>query len=264
MKKVLSGDSGPVPEAFGSRLLAGIGEKRVTGRGVALAGALTMLALALFGITGVIWMLAGDGDGLGRAMAHYAPADVTGLPADEYSEMADMISGYLVGRLDEFQYTLVNTDGEHYNCFHNYEQIHMADCRSLLRLTRRTEIFCLILGAAGLILLLTLKKLKKRKRRSFAAAGLKALAGLGAVCLILGIWALVNFDGLFVTFHRIAFRNDHWLLNPETDMLIRLMPEELFIHLGLKGLPLAGGWILLLAGGCWFGKQKRKGLLPED
>ena len=245
----------------GLRQKAGPGEKRKTGRGSTLAGALTMLALAVFGITFVVRMLAEDAGGLGRAMAHYAPAEVTGLPADEYGEMADMISGYLNGRLDEFQYTLVGTNGEHYTCFHNYEQIHMADCRRLLRLNRVVEVFCLILGIAGLVLMATMKK---RKRRRFAAGGLKALIALGAVLLGLLLWALINFDGLFVTFHRIAFRNDLWLLDPRTDMLIRLMPAELFVHLGLKGLLPAGAWYALLTLGCWFGKVKRKGLLPED
>ena len=221
MDREYSGETRAPKGPSGAGWTAGVKEKWHSGRGIALAGALTMLALALFGITGVILMLAGDGDGLERAMSHYAPADATGLPADEYGEMADMISGYLNGRLDEFQYTLVGTNGEHYTCFHNYEQIHMADCRRLLRLNRVVEIFCLILGAAGLVLMATMKK---RKRRRFAAGGLKALIALGAVLLGLLLWALINFDGLFVTFHRIAFRNDLWLLDPRTDMLIRLMP----------------------------------------
>ena len=53
---------------------------------------------------------------------------------------------------------------------------------------------------------------------------------------VLVLWAVADFDGLFLTFHRLAFRNDLWLLNPRTDLLIRLMPEDLFIDLGLKGL----------------------------
>ena len=33
----------------------------------------------------------------------------------------------------------------------------------------------------------------------------------------------------------MAFTNDGWLLNPGTDMLIRLMPEDFFISLGIRG-----------------------------
>ena len=61
--------------------------------------------------------------------------------------------------------------------------------------------------------------------------------------------ALIDFDGLFVTFHRIAFTNDGWLLNPRTDLLIRLMPESFFIRLGLIGASWAIAGPLLLETG---------------
>ena len=54
--------------------------------------------------------------------------------------------------------------------------------------------------------------------------------------MILIIWALADFNGLFVTFHKVAFRNDGWLLNPKTDLLIRLMPTAFFVRLGIRGL----------------------------
>ena len=68
------------------------------------------------------------------------------------------------------------------------------------------------------------------------------------------IWALADFDGLFVTFHRVAFSNEGWLLDPRTDLLIRLMPTNFFVALGIRGLiralviptglGLAAGWML--------------------
>ena len=33
---------------------------------------------------------------------------------------------------------------------------------------------------------------------------------------------------MFVGLHRLIFTNDNWLLNPATDMLIRMMPQALF------------------------------------
>ena len=44
----------------------------------------------------------------------------------------------------------------------------------------------------------------------------------------LAVWGIVNFDGLFVTFHKVAFTNDLWLLNPNTDVLLALMPLPFF------------------------------------
>ena len=52
--------------------------------------------------------------------------------------------------------------------------------------------------------------------------------------MVLLIWGLIDFDGLFTAFHRIAFTNDGWLLDPRTDLLIRLMPTELFVRLAVR------------------------------
>ena len=51
---------------------------------------------------------------------------------------------------------------------------------------------------------------------------------LAAVTALI-VLACIDFDSLFVLFHKVAFTNDLWLLNPQTDLLIRLMPIEFFI-----------------------------------
>ena len=33
--------------------------------------------------------------------------------------------------------------------------------------------------------------------------------------------------------HRIFFRNDYWIFDAETDPVIRMLPEEFFLHCGL-------------------------------
>ena len=40
----------------------------------------------------------------------------------------------------------------------------------------------------------------------------------------------------FVLLHKLLFTNDLWLLNPQTDLLIALMPEGMFMHLALQVL----------------------------
>ena len=70
---------------------------------------------------------------------------------------------------------------------------------------------------------------------------LRGMIGTAGLAVILIIWALADFDGLFVTFHRLAFTNDGWLLDPRTDLLIRLMPVNFFITLGTRIL----GWVLI-------------------
>ena len=44
-----------------------------------------------------------------------------------------------------------------------------------------------------------------------------------------------GFEGLFVQMHEVLFANDLWLMNPETDIIIRMMPQPLFEQALLGG-----------------------------
>jgi len=53
--------------------------------------------------------------------------------------------------------------------------------------------------------------------------------GLLTILLIaLSFLALTNFESTFTKFHEIMFTNNLWLLNPATDKLIVMYPENFF------------------------------------
>ena len=199
-------------------------------------GILAAVCWLVFGITGVIRWVAGDGGLLAAEMLRTAPPEKTGLPEKDYPGVGAMTAEYLTGKREAFQYAVAQgTDGT--SCartevFQEHEAAHMADCRGLIRLNTALCIGCgiaaLLLTAAGLI--------RPAGRREFLGGMVRGMLGTTGAAVILVIWALVNFDGLFVTFHKAAFRNDGWLLNPKTDLLIRLMPTAFFIRLGIRGL----------------------------
>ena len=62
---------------------------------------------------------------------------------------------------------------------------------------------------------------------------------------ILALLACIDFDSLFILFHKVAFTNDLWLLNPQTDLLIRLMPIEFFVSYAAI---IGGLWLLGMVG----------------
>ena len=77
-----------------------------------------------------------------------------------------MVADYLMGRKDTFQYYFNDADGNMVVCFSPHEENHMADCRTLIRLTGLLRWF---LGAAALILLgvgVVLRKYRKSWRAS--------------------------------------------------------------------------------------------------
>ena len=225
-------------------------------RGSRAAGAGAAICWTLFVITLVIRLTAGNGGLLAAEMMENAPPERTGLPETEYPGVGEMTAGYLTGKRDEFQYTFTNVSGEEYVCFQPHEAAHMADCRGLILLDGWV---CLGTLAAGLGLAAAGLR-RKENRGDFLRGILTGLGILAAVAAGMAIWAAVNFDGLFVTFHRVAFRNDGWLLDPRTDLLIRLMPESFFIRLGLRGgaISLAGAAALAAAAGIGLYLRKKR------
>lgn len=202
----------------------------------ALCGVLLSLAAAVTALAFLIDGLGGSAPLMHSLMERYAPPAYTQLPAEHYPAMAEMITDYLSGREKTFQFSFTDADGVSYQCFHDDEQQHMADCLALFVLDR-TVLLC---ASAALVLLglgaWALRDQRRNTARGFLWGSLLVLL----VLTVLALWAAVDFDGLFVLFHRLSFANDLWLLNPQTDLLIRLMPTAFFIHYAAI---LGGTWL---------------------
>ena len=169
-------------------------------------------------------------DGLGsdqplmlNLMERYAPSPRTGLPSEEYAGMCRMITDYLSGARDTFQYRFT-TRGLTYEAFQKHEIRHMEDVRALFLLERRVLLACAALVAVSGLWLV------KRRRTTASLRGLRD-SGLLILALLasLGILAAADFGTFFTGFHELFFTNDLWLLNPRTDLLIRLMPTPFFM-----------------------------------
>lgn len=68
-----------------------------------------------------------------------------------------------------------------------------------------------------------------RKKKEYQFLKWIPLLAFGIVAVIL-IWALIDWEGLFVTFHHIMFQNDYWLFDPCTDPIINFLPDVFFFH----------------------------------
>lgn len=176
-----------------------------------------------------------------RAAYGWTDAGVTqavGLTAQAQAELAEEITQYFRGKraeLDMEADVLDVSTGEtrRQAAFGERERAHMADVRGLLDLARR------LMGALALTALIAAtaaqvatKKADAREaaRACFTGTWVGALI-LAVPALCLAIWGAVDFTSLFWAFHSLAFTNDLWLLNPATDLLIRMMPEGLFVSL---------------------------------
>ena len=208
-----------------------------------IAGFVLALALALLMLALIIDALGASAPLMQQLMEQFAPPAATGLPAEEYPGMAQMITRYLAGAHDTFQYTWTNSEGVTYLAFRDYEQQHMADCFQLFVLCRKVA---LCAAAVVAVCLLAVWKLLDRRKaaRGFLCGGIMTVAAV----LALVVWGTVDFDALFILFHHLSFDNGLWLLNPATDLLIRLMPTSFFVtYAAMLGVGWLGGMLLVLA-----------------
>ncbi|MBN1157644.1 TIGR01906 family membrane protein [Candidatus Woesearchaeota archaeon] len=121
------------------------------------------------------------------------------------------IIGYLKGREDLS------------NFFNSREKAHMADVKNLFDRLNFYYYLCLLLVIANIYLL----SRKKDFLGNVADSFLFSTAGVMFISLIIFFFRS-NFSNWFTDFHLLFFTNDLWLLNPETDKLIVLLPEQFF------------------------------------
>lgn len=118
------------------------------------------------------------------------------------------------------------------------EQQHMLDVRALVHLAQTLSKGFMTV-AAGMAVVIAWTGARE-KRRGMPAG---TLVGVGLIALgVFGVYAMLNaqgFEALFVRFHELLFTNDLWLMNPETDILIRMMPQLLFVRAGQELVRLA-------------------------
>ncbi|MBQ8161983.1 MAG: TIGR01906 family membrane protein [Clostridia bacterium] len=222
-------------------------KKRTTGIVNLCTGAVLSVSFFLFVLATALRLLGTSPGVMLPLMKHTAPPERTGLTADMYAPVVDMITGYIRGEEEAFQYVLEGQDGARYLLFHDYEQAHMQDVKDLFSLARSVQ----LVSGCILILCVALAIWHRRAREIYRGI----LFGEGIlVCVLLGlgIWGMVNFNGLFITFHLLLFSNGLWFLNPATDLLIRLMPTEFFVLCGavVFSVCLTGMLILLCLSLC--------------
>jgi len=114
--------------------------------------------------------------------------------------------------------------GEKRDLFNNREIAHMKDVKQLVR-----GVYVLALVSAAYLAAMIIVGFGWQKAR-FVPALAKRLTWGGGLTLILmvvfGIAALVGFDSVFLKFHQLSFANDLWRLDPRTDYLVRIFPQD--------------------------------------
>jgi len=141
---------------------------------------------------------------------------------DDLKIIVKNISNYLKGDLDNLEFKITYDDNERLT-FNERETSHMVDVKNIFLFINKLKIYiiALILFCAFLIR-------KKYLLNSIYYSGVISIISAFVFVFILNS---NNFNSVFIKFHELVFTNDLWILYPETDLLINLLPLNFFISI---------------------------------
>lgn len=113
--------------------------------------------------------------------------------------------------------------------FNEIEILHMEDVRDLFDLARMIK----YIGIA-IIILGVYYFYKNKEILYMAKTFLYGLLSNHILLLIIGFLAYRDFNKYFTYFHHIFFTNDLWILDPSTDLMIQMLPEEFFSGMAIN------------------------------
>jgi len=206
-----------------------------------LASALASLAVMLVLITTNVRLATNSISLYAFLFERHNVSERTGISPDGLRTVGTQVQAYFSTEVGPL-YVEAEVYGLRRPLFSEAEVAHMADVKGLFHLTWRVQ------GASGLFLLLMVIAAAVRFRggawyvlatwtRNGAALTAATVAAVGAV-------SAVAFGPLFTLFHRLGFRNDLWLLDPRTDLLVQFFPfgfwRDVTLLIGLAAVVEAG------------------------
>ena len=187
-----------------------------------IATVLFVVAVPVFLVTANVRFVASDTWFHQQGFRQYDVDETTGIGF----EQLDAADDNLVRYFEDDRSTLripVEVDGQEVQLFNDKETLHMSDVKGLMRFVYRLNeaSLAIVLAYVGGVVLWA----KERSTRDLARYSLFGVGVGFAFVGAIGALALVAFDATWTRFHKIAFRNDAWRLDPDTDRLIQMFPE---------------------------------------
>lgn len=155
-------------------------------------------------------------------------AKTVGVDEERLMDVNSLLLAYIKGEKTSLDY-VVEIDNKQVEFFNQKEKDHMVDVQVLYLNAKFVRNMSFIVSLVGAVLLM-LSKDYKNKVLMHDILG-KVLLSYGFIVGAIGIVAFLDFDFFWTTFHELVFTNDLWLLNPQTDRLIMMVPLEFFMGL---------------------------------
>lgn len=158
---------------------------------------------------------------------HYKEHNIeqdTKMTLDELMIVTEKMVDYLKDKRDTLDMEAV-IDGQMQEVFGEREKSHMVDVKNMAVIMHR----CMIVSVFILIISTILICIFKREWMITILSYIKfVFLSVFILVAAIGVLLVIDFDKYFTIFHQIFFTNDLWLLDPETDILINMVPEIFF------------------------------------
>ncbi|WP_131086688.1 TIGR01906 family membrane protein [Clostridioides difficile] len=144
-------------------------------------------------------------------------SELSGLSKDDIKLNYDYLIDYNLNKnVSEFKLPTLK--------FSPQGKIHFEEVRNIFQNINKLAKLLLVVSLVGIILSVKNKNIKILKTTSIT---------LIIMPLLLTVPILLNFEKSFIIFHKLLFRNDYWVFNPNLDPVINIFPEEFFFHSGM-------------------------------
>lgn len=160
----------------------------------------------------------------------YRVTDDLNMKIDNVMAVTEHMMAYLIGKEEKLS-IVTDVDGEHQDFFNEQDRLHMADVRNLFLGGLKLRNYAVILA---IILMIVLRAKKADFRRLVPQGYLQALFVYLTLAAILGVAMSIDFTSCFTLFHKLFFTNNLWIFDPETDYMIRMLPEGFFSDMVIR------------------------------
>jgi integral membrane protein (TIGR01906 family) len=191
-------------------------------RGLVSVAFVLLLPLLIIGTS--LRGLVTDRDFMLRGFEDNHVATTTGLDDAQLRRIADAFVAYFQGPHGQIQLQ-VTAFGQSRPLFNDREVAHMEDVQALIQFFLRMQ----VIAAAVVVPRLAVAVVFDRSAVPLGRDMLWSTGLMVALVILVGVLSWLDFDALWTRFHQIAFRNDLWQLDPNSDYLIMLFPEPFWL-----------------------------------
>ena len=142
---------------------------------------------------------------------------MSGLDEDEIKLNYDYLIDYnLNNHVQEFDLPTIKYSEE--------GKIHFEEVRNIFQFIKKVFYISFVVSLIGIIINI--------KNRDIIFLNYSSIITI-LLPIITTIPVMINFNYFFIKFHKIVFSNDYWIFDPDIDPVINILPEEVFLHIGV-------------------------------